>query len=92
MHGYLARTKVEGRPVGTPDTTLQTGDLIDERYRVNSLLGVGGMATVWSGTNERTGKRVALKVIRRDLTSMPGAELLFHLEALAVNLEDKKRE
>lgn len=71
--------------MGSPDTTLQAGDLIDGRYRVNSLLGVGGMATVWAGTNERTGKRVALKVIRRDLTSMPGAELLFHLEALAAS-------
>lgn len=71
--------------MGAPDTALQAGDLIDGRYRVNYLLGEGGMATVWAGTNERTGKRVALKVIRQDLTNTPGAELLFQLEGLAAS-------
>jgi len=59
------------------------GQLVDGKYRVEHLLGEGGMAAVWAGTNERTGKRVALKVILRSLATTPAAQGLFHSEALA---------
>ena len=71
--------------MATPDASLQAGTLIDGKYRVNHLVGTGGMAAVWAGTNERTGKRVALKVIRQDLSTMPGAELLFRREGMAAS-------
>ena len=44
------------------------------------------MAAVWAGTNERTGKRVALKVILRSLAATSLAQGLFHSEALAASL------
>jgi serine/threonine-protein kinase len=43
------------------------------------------MAAVWAGTNERTGKRVALKVILQSLASRPAARELFHSEGLAAS-------
>ena len=58
---------------------------MDGKYRVERLLGEGGMAAVWAGTNERTGKRVALKVILRSLATTNEAQGLFHSEALAAS-------
>jgi serine/threonine protein kinase len=49
------------------------------------MLGQGGMAAVWAGTNERTGKRVALKVILRSLAKMSVVQGLFHSEVLAAS-------
>jgi serine/threonine-protein kinase len=43
------------------------------------------MAAVWAGTNERTGKRVALKVILRSLAKTADAQNLFHSEVLAAS-------
>src|SRR5450759_2969620 len=68
-----------------PDTTLRQGAVVDGTYRVDRPVGEGGMAAVWAGTNVRTGKRVALKVILRSLKTMPEAEGLFHSEGLAAS-------
>ena len=43
------------------------------------------MAAVWAGTNERTGKRVALKVILQSLATTREAQGLFQSEALAAS-------
>jgi serine/threonine-protein kinase len=67
------------------DAILRAGQLVDGRYRVDRLVGEGGMAAVWAGTNERTGKRVALKVILRSLAKTAEARGLFHSEALAAS-------
>jgi len=66
------------------DTRLAAGQLIGQ-YRVSHLLGEGGMAVVWAGANERTGKRVALKVIRPDFMATPGAEAFLRSEGLVAS-------
>ena len=71
-----------------PEGTLHPGELIDGKYRVEHLLGQGGMAAVWAGTNERTGKRVALKVLLPSLTSTPGVDSLFQREGFAASRVD----
>jgi serine/threonine protein kinase len=71
------------KPQNTPETTLQPGQLVAGKYRVDRLLGKGGMAEVWAGTNERTGKRIALKAILRSFASSSDAVELFRREALA---------
>ena len=43
------------------------------------------MAAVWAGVNQRTGKRVALKVILRSLAAVDEAAELFRREALAAS-------
>jgi serine/threonine protein kinase len=67
------------------DSRLLAGQLIGGQYRVGRLLGEGGMASVWAGTNERTGKLVALKVIRKSFMAMPGAEAFLRSEGLAAS-------
>jgi serine/threonine-protein kinase len=67
---------------------LRPGELLDGKYRVEFLLGQGGMAAVWAGTNERTGKRVALKVVLPSLTATPGVDSLFQREGFAASRVD----
>jgi serine/threonine protein kinase len=69
----------------TMDSRLLAGQLVGDKYRVSHLLGEGGMASVWAGTNERTGKLVALKVIRRSFMATPGAEGVLQSEGLAAS-------
>jgi serine/threonine protein kinase len=67
------------------DSALEAGQVLDSKYRVDCVIGQGGMATVWAGTNERTGKRVALKVLLRSVSDTPGAKSLFQGEVLAAS-------
>ncbi|MGB8296368.1 MAG: protein kinase [Polyangia bacterium] len=79
-------TRAEAQREGAADSILQAGQLVGGRYRVEHLLGQGGMAAVWAGTNERTGKHVALKVILRSLAKTSLAQGLFNSEVLAASL------
>jgi eukaryotic-like serine/threonine-protein kinase len=67
------------------EPTLEVGQLLEGKYRVEYLVGQGGMAAVWAGTNERAGKRVALKVLLPSLAAIPGVDALFQREALAAS-------
>ncbi len=69
-------------------TNLETGTVVAERYRLERLLGEGGMGEVWSATHEITGGRVALKVLKA--ANMPRAEARkrFLREARAAALVD----
>jgi len=67
------------------ETILRPGQMVGGQYRVDHLLAQGGMAAVWAGTNEHTGKRVALKVILLSLAGTGQAQSLFRSEALAAS-------
>ena len=56
-----ALRRLQQRTEGTPD--LQ-GTLLDGRYRIEDPIAGGGMGVVHAGVDERTGQRVAIKVIR----------------------------
>ncbi len=45
--------------------TLQSGEVVDERYTVESRIGSGGMADVYCAQDAQLGRRVALKVLHR---------------------------
>jgi serine/threonine protein kinase len=45
----------------------QVGALLADRYRLEELIGRGGMATVYRATDEALGRTVAIKVFRDDL-------------------------
>src|SRR5690348_9011780 len=62
-------------------------DLIGEmigNYRVEALLGTGGMATVFRGTHLLLNRPVAIKVPHSQYTAEPGFSERFALEAKAV--------
>jgi serine/threonine protein kinase len=46
---------------------LRAGTLIDDRYRIDAALGSGAMGTVYAATQTRMDRRVALKVLIREL-------------------------
>ena len=42
------------------------GKRLDGRYSIESLVGVGGMANVYRGTDLKTGNRIAVKVLKEE--------------------------
>jgi len=57
--------------------------IVDDRYRVEDLLGSGGMAEVWSAQDGELGRRVALKILSGRLASDPEFHARFRREASA---------
>src|SRR3954447_197604 len=64
--------------------TLATGEVVAGKYRIERLLGAGGMAEVYAAINIRTDRRVALKWILPALAASPEVLARFRREALAV--------
>ncbi|GAA2741490.1 Stk1 family PASTA domain-containing Ser/Thr kinase [Kitasatospora cinereorecta] len=60
------------------------GALLDGRYRVEQRIAVGGMSTVYRGTDTRLDRVVALKVMHPSLAGDPGFTERFIREAKAV--------
>jgi serine/threonine protein kinase len=56
---------------GAPIEDVSEGILLAGRYRVAELLGVGASGRVFRAADELAGVQVALKVLRRELTSDP---------------------
>jgi serine/threonine protein kinase len=59
----------------------KTGDLIADKYEIESLLGSGGMGAVFSATHRWTGKRVALKWLLPELIAREDVAERFMREA-----------
>jgi serine/threonine-protein kinase len=59
------------------------GQVVAGRYRVESLLGEGGMGSVYRAEHVQLQKSVALKVLHPEMTARPEAVRRFEREALA---------
>ena len=59
--------------------------VLSGRYRVDELIGRGGMATVYRGYDLTLGRPVAIKVLRRDLARDSTFRTRFRLEAQAAS-------
>ncbi len=62
---------------------LAPGDLVDGRYRIESYLGGGGMASVYRATHIVLEQSVAIKVISPQIRELPGMAQRFLREARA---------
>jgi serine/threonine-protein kinase len=61
----------------------RVGDVVAGKYRIESVIGEGGMGAVFAATHTVTEKRVALKWMRPDLVGQHGAVQRFMREAQA---------
>jgi serine/threonine-protein kinase len=60
---------------------MESGQTIAGKYRLNRLLGTGGMASVWSATNVFTEREFAIKFMLPQIARTPEAARRFLLEA-----------
>jgi serine/threonine-protein kinase len=60
---------------------MESGQTIAGKYRLNRLLGTGGMASVWSATNVFTEREFAIKFMLPQVARTPEAARRFLLEA-----------
>jgi serine/threonine-protein kinase len=63
----------------------RVGQALCGKYRVDRLIGIGGMASVFEGTHLRNANRVALKILHRDLAISADARARFLREGYAAN-------
>src|SRR5688572_1169586 len=61
-----------------------TGTVLSGRYRLESKLGSGGMSTVYLALDETLERRVAIKVLHREMSDQPDQLERFRREARAV--------
>ena len=61
------------------------GKLVAERYRIEKLLGVGGMGSVYRASHVQLRKTVALKILHPEMTRFPEAVARFEREAIAAS-------
>ena len=62
------------------------GQLLGGRYSVSARIGSGGMGTVYEGRQQPIGRRVALKILHKELTDCPETVRRFMNEARAAGM------
>ncbi len=60
---------------------LTKGQLLADRYRLTRRIAVGGMGEVWEGADQRLDRRVAVKVLKAELSGDPEFLHRFRTEA-----------
>ena len=81
--GSAARGGKPREPAGTSvSRVLEPGAELGPRFRIESLIGQGGMGRVYKASDKELGRVVALKVLLPDLTGDPAATQRFKQELL----------
>lgn len=78
-----ASSKPPSPPPETSRERLSIGSVIAERYRVQEVVGEGGMGTVYAAEHLALRKKVAIKVLHLDLLRLPNIVARFEREARA---------
>src|SRR5690349_8795172 len=74
---FLARGSSPGPGLVRP------GDVLADKYRVDRILGAGGMGIVVAARNVQLGKPVAIKMMLPEMLALPRAVERFEREARA---------
>src|SRR5215471_7653233 len=77
----------DGAADAKPSQTLAIGEVVADKYRIERLLGSGGMAEVYAAVNIRTERHVALKWILPALAASNEVLARFRREALAERMK-----
>ncbi|HXK16563.1 MAG TPA: serine/threonine-protein kinase, partial [Polyangiaceae bacterium] len=68
---------------GQSGADARVGTTLADRYRIDALIGEGGMGRVYSAEHVLMRKRLAIKVLHRELTTMAEVVARFEREAMA---------
>ncbi len=71
------------RPPAKPGPKAIIGTTISDRYRIERLLGEGGMGAVYQAEHTLMRKRMAIKVLHPEMTRLPEVVARFEREAMA---------
>jgi tetratricopeptide (TPR) repeat protein/tRNA A-37 threonylcarbamoyl transferase component Bud32 len=82
----MADEPPSGLDSSSPPDTLPDG-LFAERYRIERILGRGGMATVYAAEDVKHRRRVALKILHRECRDAVGGERFLREIELTGNLQ-----
>src|SRR5262245_53944112 len=83
MLRWSGRCSVRKSPEGREKMTLEAGQILDGKYRIVRTIGTGGMGAVYEGENVRIRRRVAIKVLHRQVSSHTESVARFEREAQA---------
>ena len=75
--------KVEDRPSQRPDAASLVGRTLSGRYKIERMLGEGGMGTVYQAEHTHMRKRLAVKVLHPEMSRLPEVVARFEREAMA---------
>jgi predicted ATPase/serine/threonine protein kinase len=75
---------IDRRDASTPTETSLIGRVVGGKYRVDALLGVGGMGAVYAAVQTNLDRRVALKVMHPERMHVATSRERFKREALAI--------
>src|SRR4029079_4092280 len=82
--GWWARmAESNDRKPGANDPRRLLGQVISGRYRIEELIGEGGMGTVYRAVHTHTNKRLAIKVLHPALLVVRAVVARFRREAIA---------
>ncbi len=70
-------------PSPSPEAEISIGSVLDGRYRIDAILGAGGMGRVYRAEHTGIGRPVAIKVLHSDLNRNREAAQRFQREAIA---------
>src|SRR6478736_2166094 len=70
-----------------PEPLLRLQSALADRYRIDGEIGAGGMATVYLAQDLRHDRKVALKLLRPELSAVIGAERFLAEIKLTANLQ-----
>ncbi len=87
IESHVRRGKGSSRAMANDPSNLlpAIGEIVDGKYRIEDLLGEGGMGSVFSAWHLQLDHRVALKFMAPDLASNPEASARFLREAKIVS-------
>src|SRR2546423_1375267 len=76
-------TSIPDSPKGSADAPVHPGDVLSGKFRVERVLGVGGMGVVVAATHLQLGQLVALKFMLKQALQFPDNVARFEREARA---------
>ncbi|MHB8526906.1 MAG: protein kinase domain-containing protein [Candidatus Acidiferrales bacterium] len=80
--GPVSASRTGARSAASIYGVLEPGDELGERYRIEGLLGQGGMGRVYKAYDKELDRTIALKVLQPELTTDPNAMQRFKQELL----------